>query len=224
MRYAGGKGTSYPHLINLMPPHRRYIETHLGGGAVMRSKRPAAEQIGIDLDPKVVAHWKNRWPSLCEVIQADAVDALNRCEVDAETLVYADPPYHPDTRRRARVYRCDYSTRDHERLLDCLTGLPCKVLLSGYPSPLYEERLRGWSIHRFWAKTHVDMREEWVWFNYPKPSVLHDDRLLGRGFRERELIRRRQARLRRRIDDLSIEEQASLHGWLAKKLTPEVAA
>lgn len=224
MRYAGGKGACYPHLINLMPPHRRYIETHLGGGAVMRSKKPAEQQVGIDLDATVVANWKLRWPSVCELIQADALEVLNNCRVDSQTLVYSDPPYHPETRRRERVYRCDYTVGDHERLLDCLTALPCKVMLSGYPSGLYERRLSGWSVHRFWSKTHTGMREEWVWFNYPKPSVLHDDRFLGADFRERELIRRRQDRLRRRIGELSIEEQASLHGWLAQTLKTGDAA
>ena len=37
MRYDGGKGACYRQLINLMPPHRRYVETHLGGGAVIVS-------------------------------------------------------------------------------------------------------------------------------------------------------------------------------------------
>ena len=31
MNYPGGKGGVYQRLINLMPPHEVYIETHLGG-------------------------------------------------------------------------------------------------------------------------------------------------------------------------------------------------
>lgn len=218
MRYDGGKGACYPQLINLMPPHRRYVETHLGGGAVMRNKRPASDQIGIDLDPAVVNIWQRRWPQLCHVVHGDAVEYLKTLRLDSHTLIYADPPYHPDTRRRARVYRCDYSICDHERLLECLTVLPCKILISGYASALYERRLEGWSVHRFQARTRVDVREEWVWFNYPKPEVLHDDRYLGEGFREREVIRRRQERLRRRMGRLSVAEQMSLYGWLGERL------
>lgn len=221
MRYDGGKGRCYPQIINLMPPHRRYVETHLGGGAVMRSKRPAQEQIGIDLDPKVVGLWHRQWPHLCQAVHADAVEYLGGLQLDSDTLVYADPPYHPDTRRRARVYRCDYSVQDHERLLDCLTALPCKVLLSGYASSLYERRLAGWSVHRFQARTHAETREECVWFNYPRPDVLHDDRYLGTGFRQREVIRRRQERLRSRVGQLSIPEQLSLHSWIGDKLRDE---
>jgi DNA adenine methylase len=51
MTYPGGKNGAgvYQKIINLMPPHDVYIEPFLGGGAVMRLKRPAKLNIGIDL-------------------------------------------------------------------------------------------------------------------------------------------------------------------------------
>ncbi|WP_026295480.1 DNA adenine methylase [Methylophilus methylotrophus] len=222
MRYDGGKGVSFPHIINLIPPHRRYIETHLGGGAVMRHKRPAISQIGIDLDSKVIETWSQNFPHYCDIIHGDAVSHLEFMSLDADTVVYADPPYMTETRRRTRVYRCDYTEQDHVRLLECLTSLPCKVILSGYPSKLYEKYLANWSVYRFEAKTHVGIREEWVWFNYKKPSVLHDDRYLGSDFRERELIKRRQDRLRDRISKLSESEKSSLYSWLSNEVKQRV--
>lgn len=54
MSYPGGKGSCYQHIINQMPPHQTYIETHLGGGSVMLKKRPAQLNIGIELDPQVL--------------------------------------------------------------------------------------------------------------------------------------------------------------------------
>lgn len=218
MRYDGGKGVSFPNIINLIPPHRKYIETHLGGGAVMRHKRPASSQIGIDLDPNVIEAWTQNLAHHCEIIHGDAVNQLQSMNLDADTVIYADPPYLAETRRRARVYRCDYTEHDHIRLLEFLSSLSCKVLLSGYPSRLYENYLADWSVHRFDAKTHVGMREEWVWFNYQKPIVLHDDRYLGSDFREREVIKRRQNRLRNRISKLSESEQASLNKWLSNQV------
>ena len=48
--YDGGKGAMYHKIINRIPPHRVYIEPFLGGGAVMKRKRPAAVNIGLDLN------------------------------------------------------------------------------------------------------------------------------------------------------------------------------
>src|ERR1700693_3175724 len=60
MGYPGGKSGPgvYHRLINLMPPHSVYCEPFLGGGAVMKLKRPAAYNIGVDLDAGVIAGWQ----------------------------------------------------------------------------------------------------------------------------------------------------------------------
>ena len=224
MRYDCGKGVSYPHIINLMPPHHRYIETHLGGGAVMRHKRPADVQIGLEIDGEVIGSYKGSFDSLCTVIQADAIEWLERAEVSQDTLIYVDPPYHPATRRRARVYRHDYSERDHERLLTLLLALPAKVIISGYACPLYEARLRSWNCRSFMAQSHVGRREESLWFNFPAPEHLHDDRYLGRTFREREVIKRRQHRLKERLLNLPVPERIAIHCWLSQQLTKDGAS
>lgn len=55
--YPGGKNGAgvYQTIINHLPPHETYIEPFLGGGAILRLKRPAAVNIGIDRDPAVIA-------------------------------------------------------------------------------------------------------------------------------------------------------------------------
>lgn len=62
MGYPGGKSGPgvYHRLINLMPPHYTYVEPFLGGGAVMRLKRPARYNIGVDLDAAVIRQWRSR--------------------------------------------------------------------------------------------------------------------------------------------------------------------
>ena len=187
----------------------------------MRHKRPAEAQVGIEIDPLVIESHGARFRGVCDVVEADAVEWLARADLDEGALVYADPPYHPATRRRRRVYRHDYTEEDHERLLEVLLGLPAMVMISGYACPLYEDRLRGWNRHTFLAKTHGGMREECVWFNYPRPVRLHDYRYLGETFREREVIKRRQARLRERLLRLSATERASIHAWLGQHVEGE---
>ena len=60
MAYPGGKAGDgvYQRLISLMPPHDVYIEPFLGGGALLRRKRPARLTIGLDLDPQVIDRWQ----------------------------------------------------------------------------------------------------------------------------------------------------------------------
>lgn len=56
MRYPGGKSAAgvYHKIISLMPPHEVYIEPFYGGGSIMRLKRPAKLNIGIDRDRAAV--------------------------------------------------------------------------------------------------------------------------------------------------------------------------
>lgn len=43
-----------------------------------------------------------------------------------------------------RLYLQEMSDADHEKLLELLDAYPGPVLLSGYPNPLCDERLKYW--------------------------------------------------------------------------------
>jgi DNA adenine methylase len=186
---------------------------------VLLHKKPSPVAIGIDRDPALIAAWRQRFPSIACYVEADAIDFLRAAHLRGDEVVYCDPPYVPTTRRRTRVYRYDYDRSDHVRLLEVLCGLPCRVLISGYPSPLYDAMLRGWNTHCFNVKTHAEVRLEKLWFNYDPPTQLHDARYLGGNFRERQNVRRRMARLVKRISALSTQEQHSLSEWLVGYLS-----
>lgn len=91
-----------------------------------------------------------------------------------ETLHYVDPPYLPETRSaksrkggaQYHAYRHELTSDDHVALLDALTGLSGMVVLSGYPAPLYDTKLRGWE--RFERSALADgarARIEVLWLN-----------------------------------------------------------
>lgn len=214
MKYPGGKGKCYQRLINLMPPHHTYIESHLGGGAVMRHKKAAARNIGIDLDTKVINRWHKDHPNICELHEMDAMVFLQSFAFQGDELLYVDPPYVPETRRRKKVYPCDYTHDDHLQLLRLLVTLPCKIMLSGYDSELYNTELVGWHKVSFPAKTHVDVRNEYVWMNFEPQDRLHDSRFRGDNFRARQTIQRRQSRLRSRITCMDPIERNDLLLWM----------
>jgi len=62
--YFGSKATSglCQPIIALMPPHDTYIETHLGGGAIMQRKRPALRNIGIDRNQRALQKFQCAYP------------------------------------------------------------------------------------------------------------------------------------------------------------------
>jgi DNA adenine methylase len=62
------------------------------------------------------------------------------------TLHYIDPPYLPSTRTTKGVHRynVEMTEEEHRSLADLLHNVRGHVILSGYPSPLYEELYRGW--------------------------------------------------------------------------------
>jgi site-specific DNA-adenine methylase len=221
VRYPGGKGKCFQQVINLLPAHETYMETHLGGGAVLRHKTPAKRSIGIDLDARVVASWQEAFPNLATYLKADAIEVLTSWNFRGDEVVYCDPPYLAQTRKRKRIYRCEYSDEDHIRLIATLRKLPCFVVLSGYPSGLYDELLRGWNTVEFSAKTHAETRTERLWFNYTLPAHLHDGSYLGKSFRERQTVKRRLVRLQDRIACLPATEKCEVHKWLCQHLEKE---
>lgn len=65
----------------------------------------------------------------------------------SDVLHYVDPPYVHETRCRvdaARGYRHEMTDEDHRELGELLNSVKGTVVLSGYPSALYEEIYAGW--------------------------------------------------------------------------------
>lgn len=221
MRYPGGKGKSYHQIINLMPHHNVYIETHLGSGAVLRNKAPSKRSFGIDLDEKALSMFKGIAVPNLELVRSKAEDFLLGYSFTGDEMVYVDPPYIPETRLRKKVYRYDYSTDDHYNLLKILVELPCRVIVSGYNNEIYDNFLTGWNKKIFRAMSHVGLREECLWFNFDVPKALHDPTHLGENFRDRQSCRRRLERLKEKIDRMDPRERSAFSSWLYQNYPSE---
>ena len=142
MAYPGGKAQNgvYQRLINQMPPHSVYLEPFLGGGAVMRYKRPAARNIGLDLDGEALKLWTSNASANYELVQSNALAFLRDFDFEGGELVYCDPPYLHSTRTKTKLYNHECSDDQHRELLDVLRSLSCMVMLSGYASTLYARK------------------------------------------------------------------------------------
>ncbi len=92
--------------------------------------------------------------------------AINILEMfdSPETLFYVDPPYLPETRNPGHDYAHELTGEDHRTLLHALNESNGMVVLSGYPSPIYDDALQGW--RRLEKKTMADgarPRTEVLW-------------------------------------------------------------
>jgi len=226
--YPGGKNGAgvYQKIINLMPPHETYIEPFLGGGAIMKMKRPGRINIGVDLDKSVI----NQWMAViakkddvtggiavsndgsCTYLNEDGINFLKRYAFKGDELVYCDPPYVLETRSSTRpLYDYEMTVEQHGALLETIVKLPCKVMISGYHSEIYESILKGWNTLTFEAMTRGGkLAREWLWFNFPEPVALHDYRYLGENFRERERIKRKKTRWVNRLEKMPLLERRAL--------------
>jgi len=242
MRYPGGKGAEgvVQRLVNEMPPHERYFEPFLGGGAVLRAKRLAWESFGCDLSRDAVlavraelaggagciaeglggmreagtrigVHGVWRRRPWVWLGVCDGLAMLERREFCGGDLVYCDPPYPRWVRRGGRIYENEWDGAQHRRFLRCVRGLGCMVMVSSYWSEMYGEALGAWRAIRYRAQTRWGgPREEWCWMNFAVPAELHDYAFLGDTFRKREVIRRRRSRWVARLQGLAGLERRAL--------------
>ena len=72
-----------------------------------------------------------------------------RREDASGTLFYCYPPYLHETRKATSAYAFEMTEADHQELLDLLRQCKGKVILSGYPSELYDRTLADWNRHTF---------------------------------------------------------------------------
>lgn len=94
-----------------------------------------------------------------------------------KTLFYVDPPYVHDTRKMGSAcYRHEMDDSQHNELLDALLELDGMIVLSGYPHPLYEEKLADWhrveTSARMAAGRGTGLRTEVLWLS---PNVKRHD-------------------------------------------------
>lgn len=102
----------------------------------------------------------------------DALDVIDDYGEHSEALIYADPPYLGST-RSSRQYLVEMShDSEHEALSEHLHECRAAVVLSGYPSPLYDSLYGDWNRYDFAAYTgqgnHTDSsdrRVEVLWSN-----------------------------------------------------------
>lgn len=152
-----------------------YIRLNMGHGF-----RTSGEKVGWknDVQGREKAYAAQDWRSLPEKIM-QAAERLRGVQIERrpaveviqrfnhpKVLVYADPPYVLST-RHGKQYRHELDDEGQEETLDILLAHKGPVLLSGYESKLYNERLQGWHKEEIVGRTQTcAKRKEVLWMNF----------------------------------------------------------
>jgi DNA adenine methylase len=105
-----------------------------------------------------------------DIRQAPAIEVIRQHD-GPDALHYCDPPYMHSTRTVRDAYEFEMTEAEHAELLDVLMGCHGTVVVSGYPSPLYDARLAGWRRIVFEMPNHAGQgkskqrRQEVIWIN-----------------------------------------------------------
>lgn len=121
------------------------------------------------------------------VIECKDAAAVMEQHDSPTTLHYVDPPYVHSTRSlkirgtdNRKSYKHELSDEQHTALADSLKRLQGMVVLSGYPSPLYEELYGKWQ--RIDRAAHADGardRIECLWLNEAASAGKSQQRLIA---------------------------------------------
>jgi DNA adenine methylase len=108
-----------------------------------------------------------------QIVSRPAVDVIRHWD-SPTTLFYCDPPYVHETRSEGSrdIYGYEMKENEHRELAAVLRNCQGKVVLSGYPSPLYEESYSSWKTitidianHAAGGKTKA-RKQEVLWLNW----------------------------------------------------------
>jgi DNA adenine methylase len=91
---------------------------------------------------------------------------------EPNVLVYADPPYLQETRESPNAYDYEMAIDDHIELAEVLNSFKGKVLISGYPSRLYNKLYKTWTCEKRKMPNHASQQKvkpikvELLWKNF----------------------------------------------------------
>lgn len=156
--------------------HRKH-QTGFRAGARRSNTAPAMDW----------TNWPDQVPAYVERLRGVTIECRDAFACIAQhnypdTLFYVDPPYVHSTRTSAsgvrQKYEVELTDADHADLAEVLHGLQGMVVLSGYPSELYDRELYpAWERHeRIALADGARRRTEVVWLNPACSAALEQSR------------------------------------------------
>lgn len=168
---------------------RVWVLLSQGRGSTLRRtgwrfyRDPAGSTISM---PDYLTAYADRMPPCARRLHGVSLECRPALEVIADygqhpnALLYVDPPYEASTRSSLN-YRHEMGDQaEHEALLAALLDCEATVVLSGYPSPMYDEALNGWDRVEVEAWTGNGIRDGRSKSDGDRVEVLWSNREMSR--------------------------------------------
>jgi DNA adenine methylase len=159
---------------------RVLVRSHMGfAGAATHGHMTGFRSRSVNSGTHPAIQWRNFPSHLAAIVdrlrgvvieQRDAIEVMLQQD-HPQTLHYVDPPYVPETRDAGEDYRHEMTVDQHIRLSEVLHELAGGVILSGYPSPMYEDLYGDWRrVERKALAEGARERTEVLWMKCEKPE------------------------------------------------------
>lgn len=113
-----------------------------------------------DIIPQLAERLKN-----AQIENTEALTLIERYN-HPDTLIYCDPPYLQDIRKR-NLYSVEMNNEKHIQMLEVLKQSKSKIILSGYDNDLYNRELSEWiTVEKQTTAQMGLIRTEKLWMNF----------------------------------------------------------
>lgn len=230
-KYPGNKSVLglYQFIINRIPECSTLIEAFAGSAQITKKILSTAgtddnncwllksgnrvRTVLNDCNPGVCEQLSKQFRSPTVVTNFTAVTVLNSITpVNTDVFIYCDPPYKMNTRGSTRkLYENEMTDEDHIQFLTAAATVKTNCMISHYECSLYDDKLPGWNKEAFTVSYHGKVKQECIYYNYPKPSKLLTYQYVGSDCWDRQRVTRKIERLVKKLNALPpLEKNAIL--------------
>lgn len=163
-----------PSADNIEQARRTIVRFHQSFGTSNSTKK-SWKNVQAASGPRCATLWNYLPESVIECCERlkdaqieniDAIELIKRYD-DKDTLIYLDPPYLPDIRKK-NMYKYEYSIEQHKELISVIKKSKSKIILSGYDNDLYNAELENWHTAEIETTAQMGLkRTEKIWCNFP---------------------------------------------------------
>ena len=207
--YPGNKKIEgvYQKIISLIPPCKYFVEGFAGSASISRIiKKHIPAHIVILNDIDYTTHGLLSLGAHSYICHYDIITFLRlflSMPDLSKCIFFFDPPYLHSTRpSNTAIYNYEMSIESHSSFLSFILDFPARCILIHPTCEMYDDFLSHWNKSNLSIRYHNKTSLETIYYNFPHPTNLLIDQFTGKNFTDRQRIKRKAARIVKKISSL----------------------